>query len=577
MNRTHAPHPSRIRLGFAAAGVAAGGFCWVLFDTFADRIGSSRSALFALAAAAVFFAALIAILGPLRLRDAAVRAGGIALVVAALVTLASLRYDAPTGLLDDAWAVLAAGVLATLPLPFSIVLGRSPRGPLYPPLFDAAWGIVLRFSAAWTFAGLVWLVILLANLLFTFSGIDALDRLIGEPLTIFAVTGGALGLALAVIDEMAAVVSPGLVLRLLRILVPVVLAVGVVFLGAFVTGGADRLETGLSPAGILLAMAFVSAALVSAAVDTGDARAVAGVPMVRATQALCLVMLGFAGIAVWAIGVRVAAFGWTPARLAAATLAAVTLLYGAGYVASVLGGRAWMARLRRVNTGVALAAIAVAALWLTPLLDANRISAASQVARFDGDPAGPLPDVETLRDDWGRAGAAAYAALEARAAAGDARLAAALAARRDVLAETDLDALRADLAQRMPVLPAGRHAFATTILRGAREDQIRDWSRACRSPTPAGNPGCAMVIADFRTDAPGPEAMVLVCLEPGFLYIDALAPRADGTLRSWNALRLDATDAAAAVFDALAAGKFATEPAPFRTLVIGGVSIVLAP
>ncbi|MDP5326506.1 MAG: DUF4153 domain-containing protein, partial [Paracoccaceae bacterium] len=109
---------------------------------------------------------------------------------------------------------------------------------------------------------------------------------------------------------------------------------------------------------------------------------------------------------------RVADLGWTPGRLAAVAVALWVLAFGLGYGVSAVFGGAWMARVRRVNFVLASAGFAAALLWLTPIFDAQSISARTQVARYL---AGEVPvaglDLWTLRADWGRAGQAALARL----------------------------------------------------------------------------------------------------------------------------------------------------------------------
>ncbi len=137
--------------------------------------------------------------------------------------------------------------------------------------------------------------------------------------------------------------------------------------------------------------------------------------MRRATQALALLLPVPAAVAAWALWQRVAAYGWTPDRLAGAVAAALALAYGLLYAGSVLSGRAWMARIRAGNIGMALVLLVTAALWQTPLFDPTRIAAHDQLARvLDGRT--ELPDLDPYAiGRWGRAGSEALEALQQRA------------------------------------------------------------------------------------------------------------------------------------------------------------------
>jgi hypothetical protein len=65
---------------------------------------------------------------------------------------------------------------------------------------------------------------------------------------------GLLGLGMAVIHDLAELLSPYVVLRVFRLFLPVVLAVMAIFLVALPFRGLDGLAGGLSPAMLLLVM-----------------------------------------------------------------------------------------------------------------------------------------------------------------------------------------------------------------------------------------------------------------------------------------------------------------------------------
>ena len=337
--------------------------------------------LFALAVLTVtFFTTLIAATGPIPLRQSAPAAAGLAGTATLLLSLAALRYDDPVQFAGTAFALLSGFIIAALPLPFLIARAQTGWRD-YPALFAAAWGIVVRGAVAWAFVGLVWGVIAACAALFRVVGLDWIDRLIDIPVAPFVITGAVLGIAAAVVVEMDEIVTPSLVLRLLRLLVPVVLAVIGVFTLALPFRGMSGLFGELSTAAILLCMAGGAATLVSAAVDQTDGEAAAAGWMQAATRALAVLIAVPVLLAVWSVAQRVAQYGWTPDRLFAATAALAGLGYGGLYVTAVARGQGWMGRIRRANIWMALALIGVAALWLT-VLNPEAIAARSQLARF---------------------------------------------------------------------------------------------------------------------------------------------------------------------------------------------------
>ncbi len=112
-------------------------------------------------------------------------------------------------------------------MPFLIAaLGPVGNWRDYPELFNQSWNIVVRYVAAWLFMGLFWAVLLLSNELFGIIGLEILDDLLDIAPVPYVLSGLVLGLALAVVNELSEYVSPYLILRLLRLLLPLVSAGG---------------------------------------------------------------------------------------------------------------------------------------------------------------------------------------------------------------------------------------------------------------------------------------------------------------------------------------------------------------
>lgn len=578
------------RAQLAAFGALAGLAGWVLSEAMAEGIGNARLVFFLAVLAGVFFADAMAMVGPMRPGRALARAALVALPVAALTTWASLRFDAPSGLAQVPHAWLAGLILAGVPVPF-LLARETGDWRDYPTLFLQSWNVVVRYAAAWLFTGVVWVVLLVSDALFQLVGLDLIERLIAMPAFLWIFTGLVVGLAMAVVNELSDLVSPYLALRLLRILLPGVLVVVVVFLAALPLRGLSGLFGAFSAAGTLMAIGAGAVSLISIAVDARDAEAARSPVMRGAALALALTLPLLGGLAAFAVGVRVADYGWTPGRVAAAAGAVVVLGYGLTYAVAVLRGPGWMARIRRGNTVLALGLLALAALWLTPVLDAEAIAARSQVARFaEGRlPVARLPLVE-MRFDWGRAGDRALARLEAMAGHPEAadladRIALVRAAgdRWEVVGADDLaDRVDrfAELLASATVLPEGAVPpdwFAAEALPW----EYDLWLQGCRLADASGAPGCVLIVADFHAAHPGEEVMVLARGPGGHVLREVLARSAEGP-----ALRLSPTllpragqpmPDPAELFEALRAGDYRLGPPSVRALHVGGVEIVPAP
>ena len=168
--------------------------------------------------------------------------------------------------------------------------------------------------------------------------------------------------------------------------------------------------------------------------------------------------------------------------------------------------KTWRQDIRSVNIANALAVVLLSAIWLTPLLNAERIATNSQMARFaeSGDPA--VLDIWAL-GQWGKAGAAAKAALAVIAAKPGQEALAAVLAGDGLDATASPDSARADLIAVLPLQPKAATARRDAFLAAASLYDLQSWAQSCKTTMPDGAPGCVMVIADFFPDQPGDEAL----------------------------------------------------------------------
>ncbi|MDT8854090.1 DUF4153 domain-containing protein [Paracoccaceae bacterium Fryx2] len=573
---------TRARGAMALLGALAAGSLFLLSELLDQHLLPDRLALGLAAFAASFFTGLLAMAGPLPIRRAAAGALAVAAAVAALLVLASLRFDTVDGLFDSGLPVFASAVVALVPLPF-IVAAQGPGWHNYPVLFLQSWTVVVRYASAWLFVAMVWVLLALSEALLNMVGVSLFGDLLGEPLVAWLITGACLGLGLAVVTELSDLVSPFLVLRLLRLLLPVVLAVMVLFIVALPMQGLSGVLGRLSAATILLAMTGAAATLVSTAIDQSDEDAVTGVFMPRATQVLALLLPVPAGLAAWAVWLRADQYGVTPDRLFAFIAAGLGVGYGVLYALAVLRGPGWMERIRQGNITMALVLVAVAAVWLSPILNAEAISARNQVVRYESGRSGAdALDLAALAD-WGRPGARAQARLEELAvlpehAALAMRLAGSEAAPAPGAPMGVAQDVRDLLRDLLPVQPPGATAERDRYLAALTVAEQRDWLDLCRTALPGGQPGCVMVVGDFWPDIAGEEAMVLLRSFGGSVQYHGFATDEGGVRR----LQVGALPGAlpdpgttAALIAALQATPPVLEPVPFRRLQAG--ALVLLP
>lgn len=506
----------------ALIGALAGGSLYLVALVIDANWLVGRPALAAALAAGVFFGGLLITAGPLSLIRAAMGALAIAAVVAALVTFASLRFGVPDNVAGSILTMVSVLILMWLPWPFVIAhAGQGWRD--YPSLFSEAWGIVVRTSMALIFTGIVWAVIFLSKALLGLVGVDVIGALLDQPYMPWLITGTVLGLALAVVNELADVLSPNLVLRLLRLLLPVVLVVMVIFLVALPIRGFAMIFGEVSSAMVLLAMAGAAVMLVTSALDQKDVLAAHSAVMVQSARLMAAIVILPAGLAAWALWMRVNDHGWTPVRLLAATVVVLVVLYGLLYLLAVLRGHWWMERIRQANIWMAVAMMAVAILWLT-VLNPEGISARSQLVRI-ADGRTPVQDMELDEfNDWGLAGATALGRLKELAKTNQ-PLADRLAGVNAPPFVQDPAVLQKALAAAMPMQPDTdvARALRDRILTAVPVEDLQGWQTQCDAHLPHGSPGCVLVVADFLPASPGDEAMLVSRDSDGYLSMEGFA------------------------------------------------------
>ena len=562
---------------------------WVLAEVLADRL-DARAVLFLAVLAVVGLGGALAMLAELGPRRAAVAAVVLAPPVAALAVWGAMRFATVPDFFNSGHALLALVVLGAVPMPFAVARAQGGRWGWfdYAALFTHAWNGVVRIASATAFAGVVWVVLLLSSVLLDLVGVTQLGEALRAPLTIWLLTGGALGLGLAVVAELADLLSPYLLLRLLRLLVPMVLAVVAVFVAVLPLRGLSELFGNISAAAVLMATAAGAVALISIAVDQGDDEAVSGWFLPECTRLLGVLVPILGGLAVWAVVQRVQQYGWTPGRVAAAAGSGVSLGYGVLYALAVLSGDRWMERIRRANLAMALVLIALAAVWQTPLLNAEALSVNSQMARLGaGQTSAEALPLWQMAHDWGLPGQGAIAALRTRAAEpGHAALALRLAAldgaqsRWQYELSSEAPDTTLERAAEVAVLPTGRTMpeGLWQALESSTRGLVLD---GCARATPDGRPGCLLVLADLIEPWPGDEALFLFGSGPIALVGEAQGYRREG--EGWRAagdLRLmgnapgvKATEA----IDRLHTDGVRPVPAGVFALDIGGLQLLLRP
>lgn len=574
---------------------ALGGLCglalWALGEQWNNPALPAAAYLALFCFVATYASVALVLAGPVSVARALWGALIPATVLTCLISIAGLRLARSTEVLDDPVMLTVAALLVLFSTPFLLVWLQDRRfWRSYAHLFDAAWTMTVRYGVAWGFVAVFWLVVFLGNALLDLVDVTAIDVVLRTDWARFSLSGAILGLGLAVVYELRGTISPYLFLRLLRLLVPVVLTVVLVFLVAVPLRGLTHLFGEFSAASTLMGAAIAAITLISAALDKDDSAAVRTRGLRLATRGLALVLPLLGVLAVWAVVLRVHQYGWTPDRILAFAVSLFLLIYGLGYCGSVLARTGWMGRIRQVNTAMALTVLAVGMVWMTPVLDVYRLSTNSQIKRFD---AGQLSldqlALWQMAHDWGRAGQAGLTRLEAMTQRPDhAGLVERIGTVRAetnpyqfeqaILRQTAPDRA-ATLFETLPVRPSGQ-AVALQKLIDIPTYRVDGWLQGCDQTLEDGQAACVLILGGFMPSAsPDDQAVVLYLGPNGQVRADyvhwhdgevSVSVMFDAAAGSWPELTPEAISGA---LD----GAFEVRPSGVAALFLNGAALVPVP
>jgi hypothetical protein len=477
------------------------------------------------ARAALWSVSAAAIIGALGVYDAWRAAPGI--VDAATANIVQLP-SAPLVL------VLVTGFFIAHSLVMAGV-GERRRIASYPAYFEAAWKLAVQLSFSGVFVGAVWLVLWMGANLFMLVKLSFFRDLLEKSWFVIPVIAFAYTWAMHITDVRPAIVRG--IRSLLLVLMSWVLPVATLIVGGFLT---SLLFTGLAPlwatrhaASVLLCAAAVLVVMINAAWQNG-AVAAAVAPAIRHSARLAALLLApIVLIAIYALGLRVADYGWTNDRIIAAACLLVAACYATWYASAALR-KGWLDKIADVNIATAFVVLAVMLVLFSPIADPARLSVNSQLARLaSGKVAADKFDFAYLRFEGARYGRAALARLKDNAAGKDAA-----AIRKG--AETALsltyrpgtgfiEAKRApaNLAANISVWPVGTRLPPSFI--------AADWTRhAQRMEYPAclwrADAKCDAYLIDLNSD--GKPEVLVIGAEPG----GGAAFMAEDDKQQWHAV-----------------------------------------
>lgn len=305
-------------------------------------------------------------------------------------------------------ATLITAVSAFLLLPLVQALDPSAPHWNYPAVFRAAWRNTVTLALAGGLALAVSLLFWATGQMFRMIGIILVDDFVQSIWFQLAEAPLVLALCLAGVrrrPQLADTLQRSW-LTLTAWLLPLVALIGIAFVAALAARLTLDLQAKALSAGALIAFSAVWIKLINSAwQDSPDAPPFG--PRLQALLRLAAIgLLPLALVALYGLVVRVQQYGWTTPRAWGSYIAALLVVYAAGYVLAALAPRRFHAILGATNIVAAVCALSALTLVQTPLLSPDRLTADSQTQRLiNGDvPPGDYPYLSMARDhgDYGR-------------------------------------------------------------------------------------------------------------------------------------------------------------------------------
>ncbi len=264
---------------------------------------------------------------------------------------------------------------------------RANQKPLtYQVLFTNSWRNFLVTALSVIFIFIFWLILVLWGELFSVIEIEFFRDLFREDWFIFPVLGFALGLGMIIFRNLTGVIDniTKLLHGLIKLLLPLVITVAVIFLAALPFVGLDVLWSTRSGTALLLWLLAIILFFTNAVYQDGrETNPYSPIIHRMIFSGLCVMPI-ISALSLYGLVLRLNQYGWSVERCWAFVVWFILTLLAVGYVTGIVRRRAeWTIDLARVNTAIGLVVLAIMLLANSPVLDFRKISLRSQLNRVD--------------------------------------------------------------------------------------------------------------------------------------------------------------------------------------------------
>ena len=387
----------------------------------------------------------------------------------------------------------------------------------YELYFDEAWKRGVQLVLAIGFTLLFWGILQLGAALLGFIGFKWLQELLQNEYFGLPITGLAFASAVHLGDIQPKLLANvrGLALGVLAWLLPVITLIGAIFAVSLAFSGLQPLWDTKAATATLLGACIGYVLLINAAFQQGETDRKVHVVLKWCVRLAALLLLVFAVLAAWSLGLRINQYGLTIDRTLAGMVVVIALAYGIGYSVAVFWRGPWMELLKPLNIGLAVLKCVVFIAILTPVASPARLSVDDQVARLTSGAVKPEKfDWWLLRYDTGTYGTKAIDQLIQSSNEAIAKMAAnakaeKMGVRRHDTGDNEIpEAERADLTKLEVVSPKGATLPASFVAQRFDSETILFVPDCLITKPIKGQPTCKAALLDLDADTQ-PEVIII--------------------------------------------------------------------
>jgi hypothetical protein len=313
----------------------------------------------------------------------------------------------------------------------------------------------------------------------------------------------------------------------------------------------------------------------NAAFQQGDDERKVQVILKWSVRLAAFLLLVFAVLAAWGLGLRINQYGLTVERCFAALVTVISLAYGVSYSIAAVWRGPWMALVMPINIGLAAFMCALFVAFITPIAAPDRLTVDNQVARLTTGMVKPEAfDWWLLREETGTYG---DKALDQLTKSPNATIADwAKRAKADQIGERPIgsmeeapqEAVRPDPAKFEVVFPKGAALPASFLNQTFRPND--GWlSNVCLWPD---RPSPYQLCRAALLDVDGDQKAEIIFIEPESALVVFKEQGADWVMHHTSQVGAKSLD-----MDSLSKGEFGTASPAFKDIVIGGARYQIDP